>query len=131
MIAACARVGANAPNGGMAGSLAGSVRGSRGAVKSVLIECRIFVAEFDRALQRRTISIAPKEAGFASGYVWGFIRRRWAQTLPVRPRVIDGAPVPFESSALNCVTVPSGEVTTVILQNRGSSDIEPGVRPSP
>src|SRR4029077_4337486 len=66
MMAACARVGANAPNGGKAGSLAGAVPGSRGAVKNVLVEYRILIAEFCLPLQRRAIAIAPAAVAFVS-----------------------------------------------------------------
>ena len=68
-------------------------------------------------------------SGPASELIW--IRReglwlyranpRSAQTLPRRPNVLVGAPVPFWSSAVTCVTIPSGEAMTVSLQMRGSS----------
>ncbi len=35
-------------------------------------------------------------------------------------KVIVGAPVPFRSSVLIWVTIPSGDVMTLILQNRGA-----------
>src|SRR5947209_15806341 len=55
----------------------------------------------------------------------------WAHMLSARPNVIPGAPVPLKSSAVAWVTIPSGEVVTLTLQNRRSSDIAPGVCPSP
>jgi hypothetical protein len=57
------------------------------------------------------------------GYVRGLAPRRLAQILPLRPRDTAGAPVPFESSALSWVTIPSDDVVTLILQNRVSSEI--------
>jgi hypothetical protein len=54
MIAAWARVGANAPKGGDTGSLAGAKPGGRAdEVTDVLAEeCRVYLADFCRRLQR-------------------------------------------------------------------------------
>ena len=46
---------------------------------------------------------------------------RSAQTLPTKPNVLFGAPVPFRSSAVTCVTISSTEAMTVSLQMRVSS----------
>jgi hypothetical protein len=55
-------------------------------------------------------------ACFTLDYVRGFPWRRWAQILALKPRVIDEAPVPFESSVRTWVTVPVGDTITLSLQ---------------
>ena len=64
MIAACARVGANAPKGGDTGSLAGAMPGGRvDEVKDILAEeCRAYIADFCRRLQHTRDGYRPQPA---------------------------------------------------------------------
>jgi hypothetical protein len=43
--------------------------------------------------------------------------------LRLTPMLLSGAPVPFKSSAVNCVMIPSGDAMTLSLQNRGSKEM--------
>jgi len=43
--------------------------------------------------------------------------------LRLMPVVVAAAPVPFKSSAVNWVMIPSGDAMTLTLQDRGSKEI--------